>query len=568
MVSRDFGLYRESLGRYLFDGRPEIYFSTRLTRAERVLLEIHEHAHWERANATTYGREQMALAEAARLKSGEPVAAELEKCLETSVEFSRLVYEGAALAAERSSLTAVGSTPPDWNSLLETELYGEAHRLFGDWLRKLPYSAGLQASIAANAAELCLNSVSILDDTKSDHDTISARSPMSLRAEDVRALLVKRCPDSLLRSLSKQLVIQTREFVSRLDAAAGEVIGQANLTADALRTDGALASADAMTEGRLIYVIYETLRGFAEESGAIRGTQEYGLLQDIFPYRYADWMRKLLADDLVGVPEAPGIRLEPPSEEEVRSDLDFFATVYITIHRPERDRATDLPVTSWEPVHQAFRDIQPEERQLYLAITTAQVPPRAEGSTSEAWFELSAARAVIAPHDDFAWKFGRSRYSIKVPASGLRKAVEEILPYNPAIAVPLDLIELPAGSISHLGVLPQNATVGVLLENVPFARWAHEIERMSNSFRTMSHYYEVGPAETTFIVTFGIADSARWFLYMPLSISMRLFIDAGAASLTQIAGHELAWELDEVPMAERFRAASVLICEQYVLNGL
>ena len=568
MVNRDFGLYRESLGKYLFDGRPEIYFSTRLTRAERVLLEIHEHAHWERANATTYGREQIVLAQSVRLKSGHPVATELEKCLETSVEFSRLVYEGAALAAERSSLAAVGSTPPDWNSLLETELYGEAYRLFGDWLDKLPYSAEVQASIAANAAELCLNSVSILDHTTSDHDTISARDPMSLRADDVRALLIRRCPDSLLRSLSKQLVTRAGEFVPRLDAAANEVLGQDDLTADALLTSGALAGASAMTEGQLIYVIYETLRRFAEESDAIDSTQEYGLLQDIFQYRYADWMRRLLADEVTGVPEVRGTRAQPPSEEEVHSDLDFFATVYTAIHPPERDRSTDLHVASWEPVHQAFRDIRPEQRQLYLAITAAQPYPYPGGSTSETWFELSAARAVIAPQDGFSWKFGRSRYAMKVPASRLSEAVEEVLPYNPAVAIPFDLMEFPAGIISHVGVLPQNTTVGVLLENVPFVKWASEIEHLSQSCRTMSHYYEIGPAETTFIITFGIADTARWFLYMPLSMSMRRLIDAGAVSLTQIAGHELARKLDEVPMTERFGAASFLICEQYVLNGL
>ena len=46
MSNLDFGLYRESLGKYLFEGRPAIYFSANLGKIERVLLEVHEHDHW------------------------------------------------------------------------------------------------------------------------------------------------------------------------------------------------------------------------------------------------------------------------------------------------------------------------------------------------------------------------------------------------------------------------------------------------------------------------------------------------------------------------------------------
>jgi len=568
----DFALYRESLGKYLFDGRPEVYFSTRLNGTERVLLELHEHTHWEVANASTYGKEQLMLAEAIRHKAGDPVAAELGKCLETSVEFSRLAYEGSALAAERSLMAIVGASSPEWNSLLRTKLYGQADRLFGDWLRKLPYSPSAQASIATNAAELCLNSVSILDATESERDAISARDPKTLRAADVRARLARRSPDSLLGLLSKRLVARTGEFVARLDAAIDGGLAQDGLTAAVLRTEGALPDMSAMAEGHLTYVTYEALRRFAEDSGAIDGTREHGLLQDIFQYLQADWIGKLLADELLGVPTARGIRARPLTEDVVRGDLDFFSTIYTVVHPPERDRATDIRVTSWAPVHQALRSL-PGQPQLYLAITAIEPLPhsagsRPAGSEPEAWYELSAASAVIAPHDDFNWKFGRSRYVMSVPGSRLREAVGELLHYNLAVAVPFDLIDLPTGRIRHLGTLPRNATVGCLLENAPFADWAREIRRLSRSSRTISHYYEIGPAAANFIITFGIADTATWFVYMPLSMSMRRFIDAGAVSLAEDAGHELAKTLDDVPMSRQFAAASFLICEQYLRNGL
>jgi len=112
-LNLDFGLYRESLGKYLFEGRPQIYFSANLGRTERALLELHEHDHWVLANASIYGKEQLCLRLAARLKAGQPGGDEIERCLQLTVEFSRLVYEGAALEAERSflSLTRV-ATPP------------------------------------------------------------------------------------------------------------------------------------------------------------------------------------------------------------------------------------------------------------------------------------------------------------------------------------------------------------------------------------------------------------------------------------------------------------------------
>jgi len=564
-MTSDFGLYRESLGKYLFDGRPEIYFNARLALPERMLLEVHEHNHWMLANATTYGKEQLALADAVRIEAQQGVAAELQRCLEVTVDYSQLVYEGSALAAERSSLQSVGlSTSPDWFSLLKTDLYAEAQRLFDSWLHLLPYSPEVLLSIAANVAELCLNCVSILDATKSDQDPISARDPMTLRAEDLRVLLRTRSPDSLLQSLSGQLMEHSGAFVQRLDDRAGEVLSGGGLTAEALRTHGALSGIDTITDARLTYAIYEALRGFAEETGAIGDSEEYSLSQTLFEYRLADWLTRLHANDMPGEFQAGGVRVGSPSEEEIHSEQEFFERIYTAVRPPERDRATNLPITSWDPVHEAFRAVDPSRRMLYLAITTRPSAVR-ETSAAEASFEISAARAVMSPHDSFGWKFGSSRYALEVPSSRLREKIEEVLPYYPAVAIPFELMDFPAGGIRGVGPLPHDATLGILLDNVAVQTWASQIERVSRLVQTMSHYYEIGPAQVPFIVTFGIVETAQWFLYAPLSLSMRRAIDS--ASLMEIAGHQPARTLDEIPMTARFQAASFLICEQYTLNG-
>lgn len=569
MDSADFSLYREGLGKYLFDGRPEVYFGTRLTRAERILLEFHEHSHWELANASVYGREQIALAEAIQLNRDRPVAAELARCLEASVDASCLVYEGNALAVERTVQTVAGEVTPDWNSLLRTKLYGQAYRLFDHWLRKLPYSPGVQTSIATNVAELCLNSVSILDGTRSDRDPISARDPQSLHAETLRAQLALRGPDLLLRALSKKLAAHTADFVRRLDAAATVVLGQYGLSPDALRADDGFASASAMTQGRFVYTLYETLRRFAEDHGAITGTREYGLVQDVFQLVYADWLRRLRTD-LSGTPVARGIRVQPPSDAEVRQELDFFGTVYTVVRPPRSDPAAVIPAGSWARLHQAFQVTPPHQRRVYLGITAVRPPADTAKAKAQAWYELSASRAVLAqqPKSGFFWNFSSSRYRMLVPAERLRAAVVELLPYDPAIAVPVDLMDFATGGVRDLGTLPANATVGVLLENLPFARWREQIELLSHSFRTVSTYYSVGPAEIDFIVTFGIAEEAHWFLYLPLSVSMLRLIEEGAGSLTRIAGHRLAHTIDELPISAHVGSASFLICEQYVRNGL
>jgi hypothetical protein len=566
-MENEFELYRESIGRYLFEGRPEIYFNARLTPAQRVLIELHEHAHWQCANATIYGREQLLLAASIRGMTDEHTTEELRRCLEVTVESSRLVYEGAALVAERSLVRLGGSGPsPGWSALLEADVYGTAYSLFDHWLGRLPYAPEVLNSVAENAAELCLNSVSFLDATRSVHDPIQARDPRRLRADQVRVGLVERSPDALLRSLSEALGAQPAELVRRLDAAADHVLHADGLTAAALRSPGRLASIKPMTHGHLIYAIYETLRGFAEETGAIDGTTEYGLLQDLFAYRRADWLSKIDAGEWAGTPEPGGIRVGSPPEREVSDELEFFARIYTVVRPPARDHTTDLRIEGWGPVHEAFRTCDPKRRKLYLSVVSQ--PGSVEVPGSDLSCELSAARAISAPHDNFAWKFGHSRYVLEVPRAGLGHAIAEVLPYNPAVAIPFRMMDFDAGHIRDVGPLPPSATVGILLDGVSLERWAQEVERFSRSTRTMSTFYEVGPFQIPFILTFGIVDSAQWFLYSPLSLSMRHMIGSDLNLLTQIAGHGLTQDLDEIPMTALFRATSALICEQYVVNGL
>lgn len=311
MTAADFGLYRESIGSYLFAGRPEVYFNARLTPTERALLEFHEHNHWMLAHASTYGKEQIALVEASRLMTDELIAEELRRCCEVTVGFSRLVYEGLALVAEKTYVQALGlSTQPDWFSLLQIDEYGEGQRVFDSWLGRLPYAPEVRLSIATNTAELCLNCISILDDTRSDRDPISARDPMTLHAEDLRILLRAGSPDSLLRSLSDQLAVGTGTFVQLVDDRANEILSKEGLKGEALRVSDALSDLNAVTNAKLTYAIYESLRAFAEATGAIANTREYALVQGLFDTRCADWLTRAYAND-INV-QAHGIRVAQP----------------------------------------------------------------------------------------------------------------------------------------------------------------------------------------------------------------------------------------------------------------
>ena len=566
---RPSGLYRETLGEYLFAGRPQVRFNARLGLHERFLLDAHEHDHWEHAHATVFGNEQIALTEAIRWFDGSPTALELDACRRLTVEASQLVYEGCALVTERSLLEHLGEgAPPAWNDLLGLDVYGEALELFDRWLRLLPYATRSLRSIASNCAELCLDAVSFLDaGTETDTEgrgPIEAREPTELSSAALGKLLKQRSPDAVLRALSAALAAQPEAFVAAYDAqvSADATLAAAGVTSGYLRGEHADPSLRALA--RLSYVTYEALRGFGLATGAVDLTMDHSVTELVCEHRLADWHQRLWAGHLSGTLSHPGIPFGAPSDGELQLEVDFFTTILTAASPPQRDPAADLDIGSWGPVHDAFGRNRPDERKLYVSIR----PAPDDGNDRDPRFSLSSARALIDANDGFAWKFGASRYRLDVPRSGLRDVIADVTRYNPALAVPYDLFDAERGCVDVLGPLPDNITVGVLLEHTTVEEWAEIVELATSNRPTMTHVYAVGPTDATFAVTFAVEGSARWFLYLPTTLSMHRRIDRADSAVLRIPGHRAAMELDEVPMTRRFQLASVLICEQYARNGL
>src|SRR5262249_36272033 len=122
-----FFLFRAAAGRYEFRGPARLYFDPRLGRTEHLLLEVHEHNHWQLAHSTIFGLSQLSLVYALLLARNEQQRRRYAECLEITSGLSREVYEGCAVYNERTAIEAVGTeVHPDWFAALKGTLYESA----------------------------------------------------------------------------------------------------------------------------------------------------------------------------------------------------------------------------------------------------------------------------------------------------------------------------------------------------------------------------------------------------------------------------------------------------------
>ena len=369
-------LNREAAGKYLFRNRPVIATTGATSPSAVILLEQHEHSHWELANVTIFGLEQQALAETINRSTKDEQSTALRSALENMIEASFLCYESVALNMEEVWV-ALGplDPPPDWFSFADDPRYAEALSLVREMRAGLRCSIDFFGIIEHNLAELCRNSCGPY---LWDRSTGRLNDPRRFDAQAYARRVANDRPDDLFRSCIHYLKSRP-EWLELLAAKLDPLFSEFGVPSDPMRSAKLFGATDRLFSGYMAYTVYEWLQTFLGDHAPRLRSWDLRQIDQVRSHIWHNWMAHL--DD-----EQAEDGVLRPTLSKTTGSKPFFKNVSV-------DPKTEAQKVAWEKEHRSFSmasnsvDLHPIRRPVMIV--------------AENWFDYASLFLRAAGQNQF-----------------------------------------------------------------------------------------------------------------------------------------------------------------------